>query len=94
MNRERMLETIEHVDPGRLSKVERGVFGGMRPRTVLVTTPNQEFNVLHGVLPGRRRHPGHRFEWTRAQFRIWSSGVAGRNGYTVSFGDLGPTDAA
>jgi small RNA 2'-O-methyltransferase len=88
-----MLETIEHIDPGRLSRVERAVFGGMRPRTVLITTPNQEYNVLHGMSPEQRRHPGHRFEWTRAQLRLWSRGVAERNGYTVAFVDLGPVDA-
>jgi small RNA 2'-O-methyltransferase len=88
-----MLETIEHIDPSRLSRVERAVFGRMRPRTVLITTPNQEYNVLHGMCSEQRRHPGHRFEWTRKQFRLWASGVAERNGYTVTFADLGPVDA-
>ncbi len=87
-----MLETIEHIDPHRLSRVEHAVFGRMRPNTVLVTTPNQEYNVLHGMPPGRRRHPGHRFEWSRAQFRQWSSGVAERRGYSVAFVNLGPVD--
>ncbi|MDP1559389.1 MAG: methyltransferase domain-containing protein [Nitrosomonas sp.] len=88
-----MLETIEHINPSGLSKVERAVFSGMRPRAVLITTPNQEYNVLHGMSPGQRRHPGHRFEWTRAQFQLWSLGVAERNDYKVSFTDLGPADA-
>jgi len=87
-----LVETIEHIDPGRLPRVERAVFGSMRPRTVLVTTPNQEFNVLHGMAPGRRRHPGHRFEWNRAKFRQWAEGVAQRNGYDVSFIDIGAHD--
>ncbi|HET9462494.1 MAG TPA: methyltransferase domain-containing protein [Thiobacillus sp.] len=87
-----LVETIEHIDPGRLPRVERAVFGSMRPRTVLVTTPNQEFNVLHGMAPGKRRHPGHRFEWNRATFRQWAQGVAQRNGYAVSFTDIGAND--
>lgn len=88
-----MLETIEHIDPGRLSRVERAVFGQMRPATVLITTPNAEYNLLHGMLPGQKRHPGHRFEWTRAQFRQWAEGVALRQGYALSLRDLGPVDA-
>lgn len=88
-----LVETIEHIDPGRLPRVERAVFGSMRPRTVLVTTPNQEFNVLHGMAPGKRRHPGHRFEWNRAKFRQWAQGVAQRNGYDVSFIDIGAHDS-
>jgi len=87
-----LVETIEHIDPGRLSRVERAVFGSMRPRTVLVTTPNQEYNALHGMAPGQRRHPGHRFEWSRAKFRQWAQGIAGRNSYCVSFIDIGPSD--
>jgi small RNA 2'-O-methyltransferase len=87
-----LVETIEHVDPRRLARVEQAVFGGMRPGHVLVTTPNQEYNVLHGLPPGKMRHPGHRFEWTRARFREWARGVAGRNSYAVRFFDIGPFD--
>lgn len=87
-----MLETIEHIKPGHLPRVERAVFASMHPRLVLVTTPNQEYNALYGMAPGRKRHPGHHFEWTRAQFQHWADGVAQRYGYTVSFTDLGTPD--
>ena|SRR3990167_1054432 len=87
-----LVETIEHINPRRLSRVERAVFGNMRPAMVLVTTPNQEYNILHGMTPGRLRHPGHRFEWSREKFRQWAQGVAARHGYNVSFMDIGPFD--
>ncbi|MCF8160616.1 MAG: class I SAM-dependent methyltransferase [Polaromonas sp.] len=87
-----MLETIEHITPGHLPRVERAVFAGMHPRLLLVTTPNQEYNVLHGMAAGRKRHAGHHFEWTRAQFQHWAGGVAQRHSYSVSFSDLGPPD--
>jgi SAM-dependent methyltransferase len=87
-----MLETIEHIAPGHLPRVERAVFAGMHPRLLLVTTPNQEYNVLHGMAAGRKRHSGHHFEWTRAQFQHWAGGVAQRHNYSVSFSDLGPPD--
>lgn len=87
-----LVETIEHIDPGRLSRVETAVFGGMRPGVVLVTTPNVEYNVLHGMPPGEKRHPDHRFEWSRARFRQWARGVAERNSYRVSFVDIGEFD--
>ena len=89
-----LLETIEHIEPGHLPRVERAVFASMHPGLVLVTTPNQEYNVLHGMQAGRKRHPGHHFEWTRAQFQHWAEGVARRHGYSVSFADLGPPDSA
>ncbi|MFD8555359.1 3' terminal RNA ribose 2'-O-methyltransferase Hen1, partial [Streptomyces fradiae] len=34
----------------------------------------------------------HRFEWTRAEFRDWARGVAGRHGYAVAFTPVGPED--
>lgn len=87
-----LLETIEHIEPGRLSKVEQALFGQVKPKLVLVTTPNKEYNVLHGMVAGQRRHPGHRFEWTRAQFQSWASGVATRHAYGVTFTNIGPWD--
>lgn len=87
-----LLETIEHVDPGRLPRVEHVVFERLNPGLVLITTPNKEYNPLHGMAPRQRRHPGHRFEWTRAQFKAWCAGVAERKGYRVRFTDIGPVD--
>jgi small RNA 2'-O-methyltransferase len=84
-----MVETIEHVDPGRLSSVERAVFALYRPRIVVMTTPNVEYNVLYGMPDGALREPDHWFEWSRAKFRTWATGVAKRNGYTVVLADIG-----
>jgi 3' terminal RNA ribose 2'-O-methyltransferase Hen1 len=83
-----LVETIEHIDPDRLSALERRVFREMRPKTVVITTPNGDFNPLLGVPPHRFRHPDHRFEWGRAKFRSWAEGVAERNGYAVTCRDV------
>jgi small RNA 2'-O-methyltransferase len=88
-----LLETIEHVEPGRLSNVEHAVFRCYRPATIVITTPNYEYNPLYGLPPSAYRHPDHRFEWTRARFRRWCLGVTRRNDYDVEFGDIGDTDA-
>ena len=86
-----LVETIEHVDPARLSALEITVFAKSRPATVIVTTPNAEFNVLLGVPPHRFRHPDHRFEWGRAKFRAWAEGVAERNRYDARVRDIAGT---
>lgn len=83
-----LVETIEHLEPDRLSTLERAVFRGMRPSTVIISTPNREYNELLGVPPRRLRHPDHRFEWDRARFRGWAGGVATRNGYVVACDDI------
>ncbi|HZC64787.1 MAG TPA: 3' terminal RNA ribose 2'-O-methyltransferase Hen1 [Streptosporangiaceae bacterium] len=88
-----LMEVIEHVDPPRLGALEQTVFGAARARTVVVTTPNAEHNVrFAGLGPGAMRHPDHRFEWTRPQFRDWAAAVAGRRGYQVRFLPVGPDD--
>ncbi|WP_329425096.1 3' terminal RNA ribose 2'-O-methyltransferase Hen1 [Streptomyces sp. NBC_01268] len=86
-------EVIEHLDLPRLPALEYAVFGSARPRTVLVTTPNVEYNVRWETLPaGHVRHGDHRFEWTRAEFRTWAADVAASYGYEVGFVPVGPDD--
>lgn len=90
-----LIEVIEHLDPPRLSALERVVFEYARPGTVVVTTPNLEYNVHWASLPsGKMRHRDHRFEWTRAEFQAWAIAVAARHGYTVRFLPVGPDEAA
>ncbi len=86
-----LIEVIEHLDPARLGALERVVFEHARPGTVVVTTPNAEYNVVWDALPaGKLRHRDHRFEWTRAEFRGWCEVVAARFGYGYSMHDVGP----
>jgi small RNA 2'-O-methyltransferase len=85
-----LVETIEHLDPAHLSRLERGLFLRLRPERVVVTTPNREYNVLFGLERRERRHPHHRFEWDRAKFERWASGAARRTRYDVTFESLGP----
>jgi 3' terminal RNA ribose 2'-O-methyltransferase Hen1 len=87
-----LVEVIEHLDRPRLAAAEQNVFGSARPGTVVVTTPNVEYNVRWETLAGERRHPDHRFEWTRAEFAGWAQGVAERHGYAVRFLPVGPED--
>jgi 3' terminal RNA ribose 2'-O-methyltransferase Hen1 len=88
-----VVEVIEHLDEPRLAAFERVLFEFARPKTVVVTTPNVEYNVRFETLPaGQFRHRDHRFEWTREQFRNWANGVAERFGYVVRFLPVGPED--
>ncbi|RDB42812.1 methyltransferase domain-containing protein [Halomonas sp. DQ26W] len=84
-----MVETIEHVQPTSLSRVEHAIFAGLRPGLLVLTTPNREFNSLYGLAPGEFREPDHKFEWDRARFAAWASGVARRNGYRVRLSGIG-----
>lgn len=89
-----LVEVIEHLDEGRLSVLAASVFGDAVPKTVIITTPNAEYNVNYpDLVKGRFRHGDHRFEWTRSQFRAWAGGTAARYGYALRFEDVGTADA-
>jgi SAM-dependent methyltransferase len=89
-----LMEVIEHVDLPRLGALEDAVFAAARPGTVIVTTPNAEYNARFTALaPDAFRHRDHRFEWSRAEFRSWADRVAATNGYRVRFVGIGAEDA-
>jgi 3' terminal RNA ribose 2'-O-methyltransferase Hen1 len=88
-----VVEVIEHLDPARLSAFERVLFEFAQPATVVITTPNAEYNVKFETLhAGTFRHKDHRFEWTRAEFARWARRIADRFGYAVKFSPVGPGD--
>ena len=86
-----LMEVVEHVDLPRLPALEAAVFGHARPGTVVVTTPNAEYNVRYEGLTGHR-HSDHRFEWTRAEFADWTTRVAAAHGYDVALHGVGDDD--
>ena len=86
-----IVEVVEHLDPPRLAAFERVVFEFARPATIVLTTPNREYNVLWpNLAAGAFRHEDHRFEWSREEFQNWAKGIAGKFGYSVEFRAVGP----
>lgn len=85
-----LIEVIEHVDVERLEAVERVVFGVAKPNTVIVSTPNIEFNrTFEDLRSDQLRHPDHRFEWTRSEFTEWVEGVCQRHCYKATLEGIG-----
>ena len=85
-----LVEVIEHLEPDRLPAVERVLFEFAQPRTIIITTPNREYNGQWPALPaGSLRHRDHRFDWTRAEFAAWAERVAKEFGYSVDLHPLG-----
>ncbi|MDE0425122.1 MAG: 3' terminal RNA ribose 2'-O-methyltransferase Hen1 [Candidatus Poribacteria bacterium] len=87
-----VIEVIEHLDLPRLAAFERVLFEFARPGTVVLTTPNREYNVkFENLQGGRFRHKDHRFEWTRDEFQSWATRISERFSYAVAFHPIGPT---
>jgi 3' terminal RNA ribose 2'-O-methyltransferase Hen1 len=87
-----VLEVVEHLDPPRLAAFERVLFEFARPPLVVLTTPNRDYNEKY-QLDGPR-HPDHRFEWSRDEFRLWAGEVAGRHGYRAEVSEIVERDPA
>ena len=87
-----LVEVIEHIEPERLPALEQVVFAAAAPKTVVVTTPNAEYNALYGMDTGLMRHNDHRFEWSRAELAAWANRVAEQNQYTVTITGVGEPD--
>ncbi|MGK7935724.1 MAG: 3' terminal RNA ribose 2'-O-methyltransferase Hen1 [Xenococcaceae cyanobacterium] len=85
-----MVEVIEHLDENRLPALERVVFEFAKPKLIILTTPNREYNIMfENMKTGSMRHTDHRFEWTRQEFESWAKEVAARNNYQVEFLPVG-----
>ena len=88
-----VVEVIEHMELNRLAAFERALFGYAQPKTVVLTTPNQEYNALYENLHEHdKRHDDHRFEWSRAEFEEWATRIAREYGYVVEFFAVGEVD--
>lgn len=88
-----VIEVIEHIEPLRLPAFERNVFEFAEAKTVILTTPNREYNYNYEFLPdGQLRHNDHRFEWTREEFKKWTEYICKNFGYTVVITGIGDDD--
>ncbi len=88
-----LIEVIEHIDEERLKTMARVVFEFAQPNTVIMTTPNGEYNIMYENLHGENfRHTDHRFEWSRYQFETWVKEVADQYNYEVTTQGVGEED--
>ena len=88
-----LVEVIEHLDTPRLGAMEQVIFAQARPKRVIITTPNREYNVTFDASDQPRlRHIDHRFEWTRAEGHAWAERIAGDFSYRFVQRELGSVD--
>lgn len=85
------IEMIEHLPAKQLEAFPETVFGFFRPRMLILTTPNREFNVFFPQLrdSGKFRNYDHKFEWTRLEFQSWCHQICSKFKYKVTFDGVG-----
>lgn len=90
-----VMEVVEHLDPPRLAAFEKVLFKHAKPKTIILTTPNREYNAMWENLPeGAMRHSDHRFEWTRDEFREWAGTLADQYNYLTAYYTIGPESSS
>lgn len=88
-----VIEVIEHIEPMRIPAFERVLFEFAAPNTVILTTPNREYNANYeNMQENTLRHNDHRFEWTREEFAEWTKRICDRFGYHCKITGIGDYD--
>ncbi len=82
-----LIEVIEHIDEQKLYLLKENVFNLVKPKYVIITTPNVEYNTVY-ELDGYR-HSDHRFEWSRSEFRLWCEEICNQYNYDVEYFSIG-----
>ena len=83
-----LCEVIEHIDEERLPKIMKMILEDYRPKSLIITTPNKEYNAVY-ELNEHFRHSDHRFEWSRTEFRNWCNTCAANQPYELQFDQIG-----
>ena len=88
-----VIEVVEHIEPMRIPAFERILFEFAAPKTVILTTPNREYNENYAAMKHNGlRHDDHRFEWTRDEFRSWTEHICTKFGYSCMLSGIGEND--
>jgi len=87
-------EVIEHLDAETLNIFPEIIFNKYKPKLVIVTTPNIEFNYYfkelnYGQPNQKYRHEEHLFEWTREEFKSWVEDISKKYKYDYSITGVG-----
>ncbi len=87
------VEVIEHIAPEKRMIFEQVLFQNAAPSTVILTTPNREYNERYSSIGrGMLRHADHRFEWTRKEFEVWTARICEQYGYEAEIKGIGEID--
>ncbi|HCA41863.1 MAG TPA: 3' terminal RNA ribose 2'-O-methyltransferase Hen1 [Bacteroidetes bacterium] len=85
-----LIEVIEHLELSRLKSMERVLFEFAKPKLIIITTPNKEYNSIWEKLDSiDMRHKDHRFEWTRSEFLNWSINISKTYNYNSEIFPIG-----
>lgn len=88
-----IVEVIEHLDKFRFPYFENVIFKYANPKTIIITTPNIEYNVKYDMEKDSLRHKDHKFEWNREEFKQWCEHITSTYNYDYKISYIGDNDS-
>lgn len=82
-------EVIEHFEPGRMPLVIKNILGEAKPRVLVLTTPNKDYNSQYALLDESMRHPDHRHEFCETEFKEFCQKCAADYCYEYEISEIG-----
>lgn len=82
-------EVIEHMPPFQLNRAMELIFKLYRPKYVLMSTPNREYNVNWQMKEGEKRHKDHKFEFNSKEADDFIQGLSRAYGYDAVIDPIG-----
>lgn len=83
-----LCEVIEHIDEFRLPSIMKNIFREYQPSTLVITTPNRDYNTVYDMNEAIR-HKDHRFEWSRKEFNQWCENWSEEYPYSLQIEGIG-----
>lgn len=69
------IEVIEHLSNDEIQVFIEIVFGKLKPKLVILTTPNIEYNINYPILFNGLRHNTHLFEFSPSELNDWGKKI-------------------
>jgi 2-polyprenyl-3-methyl-5-hydroxy-6-metoxy-1,4-benzoquinol methylase len=83
-----LVEVIEHMELDEAAMLVQSVLSVPTIQTVIITTPNKDFNQFYDFTDEELRHDDHKFEFTAKEFEEWITKAVPRD-FTVKLFDIG-----
>ena len=84
-----LCEVIEHLKKFQLDLAINNIFNVYKPKYVLISTPNQEYNKYYNLKRNEKRHSGHIFEWKTNQFLDFANKIKKKYHYKFKYEGIG-----
>lgn len=86
-----MSEVIEHMKKDEATKVVKDILGKQHVKSLIITTPNKDFNTFFLFYDDEMRYEDHQFEMGKEEFIKWVGEITGdiKNGLGLQLLEIG-----